>query len=54
MQRCSFDGTRPQLGGIYIRNRNDAIRFNYGLMKGLQKLASEPESLSAKKREMSR
>ena len=39
-------------GGVYIRNRNDAIRFNYGLMKGLQKLASEPESLSNKEREM--
>ena len=32
--------------GIYIRTANDAIRFNYGLMKGLQKLASKPEALS--------
>lgn len=38
--------------GIYIQNRNDAIRFNYGLMKGLQKLASGTQSLSNKEQEM--
>ena len=34
-------------GGIYIRNREDMIRVEYGLFKGLQKLASKlPEEMS--------
>ena len=35
--------------GIYVRNRNDMIRVEYGLFKGLQKLASKlPEEMSPK------
>ena len=36
-------------GGIYIRNREDMIRVEYGLFKGLQKLASKlPEEMNPK------
>ena len=35
--------------GVYIRNRNDMIRVEYGLFKGLQKFASKlPKEMSPK------